>query len=114
MSLWADYVKELRGEHAPQFIEFDWGFISYTFPEKHANCINIEDIYVIPSERKSGKGTELLDMVRAIGLKAGKKYVTCQLELHTKVYQVSLKAQMAAGFIPIAAENGKIYSMREV
>lgn len=114
MSLWSDYIRELRGEDAHQFIEFPWGFVSYSFPKWAENCIQIEDMYVVPEERKSGRGTELLSMVRTIGLKAGRKYVTAQLELNTECFEGSMRAQLAKGFVPVAAENGKLWLRREV
>ena len=113
MSLWSDYLKELRGEDAHQFIELPWGFVSYSFPQWAPTCIQIEDMYVVPEERKLGRGNELLGMVQAIGLKAGKLFVTAQLELNTLTFENAMRVQLAAGFIPIAAENGKIYLRRD-
>ena len=56
MSLWADYQRERAGKHV---IEEKDGFVVYSYPTPKE--VWIEDIYVVPSERKSGYATQLAD-----------------------------------------------------
>lgn len=113
MSLWAEYINELRGGKV-SFIEQEHGFISWSFPEWAHNCIMINDIYVRPDARMQGVGKLLLEQVCEIGRKAGRLYVTSELHLDTCIYAESMRAQIAVGFVPVAAENGRIFMRRSL
>lgn len=114
MSLWADYIKEIRGEAAHTFLEFPECFVSYSLPAWAPDCIMIHDMYVVPALRKSGRGRALLSDVEEIGRKAGKKYVIAELEINTLTFQEAFAAQTSVGFRPIAAQNGIICMQKEL
>jgi GNAT superfamily N-acetyltransferase len=113
MSLWADYIQELRAGTI-QFLEHDFGFISYTYPEWAPTSIKVCDIYVAPGFRKDRKGTFLLEEVCEIGRKAGKTSVIAELELNTATIKLAFRSQVAAGFLPMAAHNGIIHLQKEI
>lgn len=112
MSLWADYINEIRGDRV--FIEYPDCFASYSFPDWVPTCIVIHDMYVTPDLRKSGRGTALLNDICEIGRKAGKTSVIAELEITTKTFQQAFKAQTAVGFVPIAAKNDIICMRKEI
>lgn len=58
MSLFADYIKERLGKH---IIENEYGFATFYYPD--ATTVYLEDIYVIPSQRRLAYGRELADQV---------------------------------------------------
>lgn len=111
-SLWARYVDELLGG-SKQFIECEWGFVSYSFPT-WIDAIQIEDMYIVPECRKQGRGAELFAKVCALGREAGRKYVIAQLEMTSRVVTESMRAHLAVGLVPVAAENGKILMRKEL
>lgn len=66
-SLYAHYMKEREGA---EVLEKPWGFATYKVSTDH---IYLVDLYIIPSERKSGKGQELELEVANIGRTLGLK-----------------------------------------
>lgn len=113
MSLWADYVTELRGPDFRKWLEYPDGFVAYSLPEG-SDCIIIHDMYVKPELRKAKRGSALLEDVCEIGRTAGRKYVVAEIELAALTALGALRAQMAAGFVPVAAGNGSICLKREI
>lgn len=114
MSLWSQYIDELRGPEHRHFIEYPDCFVSYSFPDWAPSCILIHDMYVIPDLRKSGRGSALLSDVCELGRKAGKVAVLAELELATRTFDQAFRAQIASGFVPIAAQNGIICLRKEI
>lgn len=111
-SLWAQYVEELLGGQR-KFIECEWGFASYSFPIMHPpTSIMIHDMFILPEYRKQGRGGDLFNKVCEIGKENGKTNVLAEVELASEVALESLKAQLAVGLVPIAAENGKILTRK--
>lgn len=113
MSLWADYIAELRGPDFRKFLEYPDCFAAYSVPPD-LNCIIIHDMYVKPELRETGRGTALLTDICEIGRTAGKSHVIAELELGTRTAEVAFRAQTAAGFIPRAAHNGIIHMEKEL
>jgi len=64
MSLYAQYIKEIKSF---EIIEDSEGFITYQFIEQEGQkwCY-IEELYVIPEKRRTGKVVELADAVTLI------------------------------------------------
>lgn len=112
MSLWSAYVSELRRDIV--FIERDWGFISFSFPDFAPDCVYAEDIYVLPSRRGEGLALELIAQVEAAGRKAGKQNLLAIVKTVSLTCAESLKAHLAVGFVPVAAESGNIWLKRPI
>jgi GNAT superfamily N-acetyltransferase len=68
MSLFSDYINEREGK---QILESDKGFATYKIFD-NGECY-LQDIYVIPDERKSGLATEMADKVVEIAQEHGCK-----------------------------------------
>ena len=113
MSLWADYIKELRGPEFRQWLEYPDGFVAYSLPAGN-DCIIIHDMYVKPELRESGRGSALLIDVCEVGRRAGRKYVVAEVELATLTATTALKAQLAVGFSPVVVGNGNIFLQKEI
>ncbi len=107
-SLWARYIEELRDT---RFIEYEWGFISWSLMEE---CIYLEDIYIVPEKRREGLALRLVEEAEEIGRKAGKAFSMAVIRLENKGHTESLKAHLAAGFVPFLTENGKIWLKRKI
>lgn len=114
MSHWADYIDELRGRGFRTFLEAEHGFVAYSFPEWATECIMIHDIYVTPAARRQHRGLEFLAQVEQIGREAGRKYVISELEIKTEIFELSFRAQVGAGFMPISAYSDKILMRKEI
>lgn len=114
MSLWADYIRELRGPDSRVFLEYPYCFASYSLPELSPDVMIIHDMFVAPAFRKNGRGKVLLSELEEIGRKAGRKYVLSELEIQTKTFDVAFKAQVAAGFLPVAAANDIIVMRKTI
>jgi hypothetical protein len=66
MSLYADYIKEREDKC---IVENDCGFATYSiYP--NGECY-LQDIYVVPAERKSGFATTMTDLVVCIAKEKG-------------------------------------------
>lgn len=108
MSLWADYIGELRDT---KFIEYEWGFISYSILP---DCIYLEDVYVVPKRRREGLALRLVEEAEAHGVEAGRKFSMAVIRLENKGHTESLKAHLEVGFVPYLTENGKIWLNRKI
>lgn len=113
MSLWAQYITELRGP-VRHWLEYPDCFVSYSFPDWLPDCLIIHDMFVLPELRKSGRGKALLDDVFEAGRKAGKRYVVAELELGTLTFDMAFRAQTAVGFVPVGAKNDILCMKKEI
>lgn len=73
MSLFREYIRELAGKDV---LETEYGFCSYKIT--HDECY-LEDVYVIPSKRKSGYGSSLANKVIDLARDRGCKWVTTSI-----------------------------------
>ena len=112
-SLWPEYLQEQFGENTVS-LEYSWGFVNYSFPAYAPNCIELEDIYVVPEQRRKGRGTELFKKVCKAGIEAGKDALLTQVQIESKVCVSSLLAQLSVGLIPISAQNDTILLRRSL
>lgn len=93
MSLWSDYIKECG---LLEIIEEPWGFVQFHFALPQ--CIFINDMYIRPEERKTGKGRELLHRVYARGRERGCTFCATSLNTASKSATDALAAALASGF----------------
>lgn len=68
MSLYADYIKEREDK---DIVENDNGFATFKIFD-NGECY-LQDIYVVPAQRKSGLATEMADKVVSIAKENGCK-----------------------------------------
>ncbi len=107
-SLWAAYKAEVSDLTV---IEHEWGFASYAIAP---DCIFIDEFYVKPGRRCEGNGRELIEQLRAAARMHDKRYLKNTVNLSNKTAALSLKAQLAVGFVPIRAYNDTILMLLEV
>lgn len=112
MSLWADYITELRYGTC-KFIEYPWGFISYSVPEG-GDCIFLEDIYIVPEHRDAARAYRLLSEVNAIGLELNKVNSVFIVRVDTPEASKNLRMYIAMGFTVSAADAGSIWLKRAI
>ncbi len=110
MSLWADYVTELRGGDV-RFIEYEWGFLSYSLKGESVFC---EDIYIKPDYRDASHAYKLLGEAEQAGLAAGKTQSVFVVRTDSVDCAKNLKTYLAMGFSPCGAESGSIWLKREL
>jgi GNAT superfamily N-acetyltransferase len=108
MSLWSEYIAELRGPDFRKWLEDEDGFVAYSLPID-GECIIVHDMYVKPEVRKMGIGKEYLKKICEIGKEAGRKFVISEVELATGVTASSMAAQLAVGFVPVKTSPDTIY-----
>lgn len=111
MSLWARYIAELRGGKC-QFLEYEWGFISYSYPEHLQDAVMVEDVFVVPEQRDAAHAYLLHNEVVGIAAAAGKRRSIFIVRTDSPLAANNLRIYLALGFVPIAAANGEIYLSR--
>lgn len=108
-SMWIRYQRELRDVQA---LEKEYGFVYYTIlPTK---VLHIEDVWIHPDFRSSGKTRELLAELEEIGRTSGCTQFLGHIDVISKTCTDSLRMQLALGFVPFSAEAGRIWLKRDI
>lgn len=102
-SLFAQYIKEREGK---EIVETDWGFATF---KPMQDWMYIEDIYIKPSERRSGKASFLADRVTEIAKNRGFSKLLGTVKPSATGSTESMKALLGYGFKLISAESDAIY-----
>lgn len=108
VSLWADYVSERLGH---EVIEYDWGFAE--FHAEQDVCL-VDEFFIIPTERKSGKGRALMDEVAERACALACRRLWSQVWLLSKGADCALDAARAYGFKMCAAADNRIILIKEI
>lgn len=74
----------------------------------------IEDLYVIPSKRKSGAASDMADSIAAIARDCGIKVLTCSVNLTARGKEAAMKTILAYGFSPVATSGENVYFSKEI
>lgn len=106
--MWFDYILEREGLDS---IITDYGFICFRI-EGQAMWIN--DYYVKPEMRKSGKGKDLANMTMTMAKEAGCLAVFCQSDESANGHDVSRLAITNFGFKECGRKAKLIYYRLEV
>lgn len=107
-SLYAQYLAERTHK---RIIEDEFGFIVF---EVHPDCVLINELFVVPEQRKKGKGLFLGKEVESIAKSIGKKLIVCTVDPRAKNAGDSLKAILAMGMSLNRAKDGLIYLVKEL
>lgn len=108
MSLFAEYYKEISGA---EVIELEGAFASII---EQPEAYYIHEFYVKPELREQGIGTSLMRKIEGFAAERHKKLLLSSVDLGMRTAALSLKAQLAYGFVPFSAEQGKIFLRKEV
>lgn len=103
MSLWSDYIKECA---LLEIIEEPWGFI--TFHKEADGCLWINDMYIIPSERRIGRGTSLIERAMEWGRNNDCQHVSTTVHTASECAQGVIEAAFREGFYLHSANNNLI------
>lgn len=111
-SLWARYIEEMFDGRVT-FIEYEWGFIAYSFPPEYPDAVFVEDVYIVPEQRNASHALRLHAEVIRAGRKAGKKRSLFIVRLDSAACAENLRIYLAMGFVPCATGNGTIFLTRK-
>ena len=103
-SLYAQYLKERRGGET---IEESYGFVTYHIIS--STELYIEDVYVIPEERRSHKAVDLWNKVLEIAKQKGITKVIGSVDLNTSSRDISIKGLYARGMKISHYTNNMLY-----
>lgn len=106
--MYKDYIKEREDLDTH---ETEFGFICYRI---HLHTLWINDYYVKPEFRMSGRGKELADHVFNLAKEAGCTDAYCQSDSETNNHEISKTAISNFGFKPIKVVANLIYYHLEV
>lgn len=103
MSHFADYLSEFSNKSV---IETEYGFATYSFPDKET-CY-IEDIYVAPTSRKSKECYKMADQIVSIALERGCSKLLGSVVPAAKNSTISLKVLLGYGMTLDSSSNNFI------
>lgn len=103
MSLYSDYIKELRGDHC---LEDEHGFATYRYVD---NFCYIVDIYVVPEKRKDKIASKYADKIAEIAKAKGCTHIYGSVDVTQKDPTRSLKVLLYYGFEYAFTEGNGIY-----
>jgi len=94
MSMWADYIREMG---LLEIIEEEYGWVTFHIQEPSSVVIN--DLYVRPANRRSGKGTLLLQQVEDFALKFGCTTILVGIHRESATKSGTYAAALVSGFV---------------
>lgn len=107
-SLYAQYAKERLGQET---VESEKGFATY---EINGDECYIVDIYVVPSERRSGEASRLADRITEIALAKGCKVLTGTVYTRARGATASIKTLLAYGFEFASSTDDALIFLKEL
>lgn len=107
-SLYAQYMKELDGA---EFIEYEWGFVSYKVELNH---VYIEDVFVVESERGNNKWEILWKDVEEVAKGLGLKRITGSVVPSRANSTWMTKFMFKLGFKIYSSDINIIYFVKEI
>lgn len=94
MSMWADYVREMG---LLEIIEEEYGWVTFHIQEPSSVVIN--DLYIRPADRRSGKGTLLLQKIENFALKFGCPTILAAIHRESATKSGTYVAALVSGFV---------------
>lgn len=89
-------------------LEIEGGFLAYKDDPTWDHLL-LTDIFIRPDLRRSGLGSRLTQKVFEIARERKKACIVGYATVDSKTCAQSVAAQIAIGFVPFLAENGKIW-----
>jgi len=108
MSLYSDYLRETNLKN---IVEHEWGFATYSIIRDE--CY-IEDIYIVPTQRKSKSASGLAQEIEAKAKAAGCKYLTGSVNTKIKDPTTSIRVLLGYGFKFLKAEPHALWFAKEM
>lgn len=110
MSLYGQYIQERENKG---IVESEHGFATYKLFPDLQECY-IEDIYVVPEQRKSDLATDMADEISNVAKSKGYKFLTGSVVPSNNNSTASLKVLLAYGFKLLRSETNLIYFIKEL
>lgn len=107
--MWAAYNKERLG--LDQIVEPDRGFIAYRIIPP---VLHIEDVYTVPTERRSMVALSLSNKVISLAREQGCNTAQTRVWVGSSGAERAMRVNMACGFKLIAAENNCIIMQKDI
>lgn len=106
--MWLDYLKERFGYSS--LVE-EYGFASYTL---ELGTLFLQEIYIKPEFRRTGKGRELLQKLELIGKEHQCTRFWAQIWTNDSCCNQTLKASLGVGFKVVDANNNRMVLTKEI
>ncbi len=110
LSLYGQYIQEREGKHIQ---ECEHGFATYVYMNA-INAVYVEDIYVVPEQRRSRVAWEMLDSICATAIDKGCHTLLGTVRPLANGSTESLKAILAYGFKVDSCDGGLIWFKKEI
>lgn len=112
MSLYSKYIKELKGFETIEDVD---GFITYEFLEEgNEKWCYIEELYVVPEKRKSGKVVEFADAVSKIAIENGCNKLLGSIVPSLPGAHRRMEVLMSYNFKLYSSQDNLIYLIKEL
>lgn len=108
MSLYGQYIKERENKN---IIENEVGFATFYFNQ---DCCYIEDIFVVPEQRKSHQAARFADEISIYAKEKGCKWLIGSVKPSASGSTESLKVLLAYGFKLSTAYDDQIYFKKDL
>jgi predicted GNAT family acetyltransferase len=109
LSLFAEYLTERTNRH---IIEAEFGFATYTYTDNQT--VYIEDLYVIPEQRKSGLASKLTNDIIDLAKAKGCTRLLGSVVPSSKTSTDSMKAFLAFGMKLDSSTNDFVVLSKEI
>jgi inorganic pyrophosphatase/exopolyphosphatase len=108
MSHFAEYIKERENK---EIIEKDYGFATYQFL---GSVCYIVDIFVVPSERKNKRASEMANAITAVAKEKGCTHLIGSVSLEVNQATESISVLIAYGFKVREYKENLLWFVKEI
>ena len=113
MNMWFEYQRERFKDF--MVLEKDYGFATYSYLElESTNGVYIEDIYIVPDERKNNRASELSNEIQDIAKKQGMTHLFGSVATDAEGADTSIKVLQAHGMKFLSSTNEIIWFIKEI
>jgi GNAT superfamily N-acetyltransferase len=105
---YAAYIKEKYGKET---LELPFGFAIFSVDQ---GIFYIEDIYIVPEERRKGRASEMADYLTQVAKDRGCKTLLGSVNTAATDCQISLTGLIAYGFKLAKADKGLVYMTKGI
>lgn len=108
MKLYAEYLMEREKAY---LLDYEWGFATYKF---EGDFVYLQDIYIVPELRQSGRGVQLMREVAAIGRERGFERLVGSVDKKDSNKERMFKIMEKLNFKKIDEDEDLIYFIKEI
>lgn len=112
MVMYFSYLKERQ--NIDSLVIPDIGFATYSIEGDQIKYILVYDFYIKKEERRTGRGTELVQELHRIAAENGCKFAAAQIDKESRGWKEALIFQQKCGMIVEREDNHTIYLRKEL